>query len=440
MILEKTILGQDYMKLVDVHTLREGRIKVFKRDGALKGIWHYRLKIRNKSGSVFRSTKTPDLHEAIEIAQTEYDEISYLVKQGLDVETDLKFRKVWDRFCSAHQVKQSSVHRRKLYDGNGMRYFLPFFGDKRIGEIRDATIDEYWTWRLAYWSKQLDAPATARVTPAHKTLQMEAQMLKQVFVWAVRKGYIQRVPFIALPIKRPSISTRRPDFNRDEWTTLRKRLRKWCEEKQDATHGPHAVAAKHRQLFHEYVLFMCNSGLRPNEARQLRWGDIVPIKKDANGNKQIEISVPIGKTGTRSCVPTSAGARYLDRIKKSRSQHLEPTDFVFCYENGKPISVATMSTKFSRFLADTDLERDRDQRRRTLYSLRHSYATFRLLQGVDVLDLAQNMGTSVQMIEQHYSHLKPVQRADIHAKKVEIRSANPLWEDDDFPDVPESSG
>lgn len=106
------------MKLVDAHTYRDGRVKVFKRDGALKGTWHYRLKIRNRSGFIFRSTKTPDLHEAAEIAQTDYDAITYLVKQGRDVGIDLKFRKLWTSFFSAHQVAQSSVHRRKLYEGN----------------------------------------------------------------------------------------------------------------------------------------------------------------------------------------------------------------------------------------------------------------------------------------------------------------------------------
>jgi integrase len=426
------------MKLVDAHTLRDGRIKVFKRDGALKGTWNYRLKIRKKTGYVIRSAKTPDLHEAIEVAQAAYDEITYLVKQGRDVATDLNFRKLWTNFCSAHQVKQSSVHRRKLYDGNANRYFLPFFGAKRVGEIRDTTIDEYWTWRLAYWSKRKNVPATAKLVPAHKTLQMEAQMLKQIFVWALRKGYIQREPFIAVPTKPPVNSTRRPDFDRDEWTSLRKRLKKWCAEKQDATHGPHAVAASHRLLFHEYVLFMCNSGLRPNEARQLRWKDVTKVK-DSNATMQIQLNVPTGKTGARICIPTNDAGRYLGRIK-SRSKHVGPSDFIFCYEDGKPISVATMSTKFSRFLADTDLEKDRQQRRRTLYSLRHSYATFRLLQGVDALDLAQNMGTSVKMIEQHYSHVKPVQVAHILAKKVAIRGPNTLWDDDDYPDVPVSKG
>jgi len=43
-------------------------------------------------------------------------------------------------------------------------------------------------------------------------------------------------------------------------------------------------------------------------------------------------------------------------------------------------------------------------RLRTPYSLRHTYATERLNAGVQEYHLAQNMGTSVAMLEQHYGH------------------------------------
>jgi hypothetical protein len=38
---------------------------------------------------------------------------------------------------------------------------------------------------------------------------------------------------------------------------------------------------------------------------------------------------------------------------------------------------------------------------RSLYSLRHYYATQRLLEGIPIHDLAQQMGTSVLMISKH---------------------------------------
>jgi integrase len=49
---------------------------------------------------------------------------------------------------------------------------------------------------------------------------------------------------------------------------------------------------------------------------------------------------------------------------------------------------------------------------RSTYSFRHTYATFRLSEGIDVYFLAEQMGTSVAMIEDHYGHVSPVKNAD----------------------------
>ena len=48
---------------------------------------------------------------------------------------------------------------------------------------------------------------------------------------------------------------------------------------------------------------------------------------------------------------------------------------------------------------------------RSLYSLRHYYATQRLLENIPIHDLAEQMGTSVLMITKHYSHLTPLMKA-----------------------------
>jgi hypothetical protein len=43
---------------------------------------------------------------------------------------------------------------------------------------------------------------------------------------------------------------------------------------------------------------------------------------------------------------------------------------------------------------------------------RQTYDTFRLTEGVDGYFLAEQMGTSVKMIEDHYGHITPVRNAD----------------------------
>ena len=52
-----------------------------------------------------------------------------------------------------------------------------------------------------------------------------------------------------------------------------------------------------------------------------------------------------------------------------------------------------------------DLVNDTKGQKRTLYSLRHFYATQRLSEEVSPYLLASNMGTSVEMLERHYGQV-----------------------------------
>jgi len=76
---------------------------------------------------------------------------------------------------------------------------------------------------------------------------------------------------------------------------------------------------------------------------------------------------------------------------------------------------------------------DRDGDKRSLYSLRHTYATLRLEKGdVSVYDLAMNMGCKVQQIENHYSHLVPKQRRhEITKTKRKVQKIDAVEETED---------
>lgn len=49
---------------------------------------------------------------------------------------------------------------------------------------------------------------------------------------------------------------------------------------------------------------------------------------------------------------------------------------------------------------------------RSTYCFRHTYATLRLQEGVDVYFLAEQMGTSIHMIEEHYGRVNTIAHAD----------------------------
>ena len=74
---------------------------------------------------------------------------------------------------------------------------------------------------------------------------------------------------------------------------------------------------------------------------------------------------------------------------------------------------------FGDCLKESGLDKgDKDGKPRSLYSLRHYYATQRVLEGLDFGQLAKQMGTSILMIERHYSHLKPLMIAEQLAGKI----------------------
>ena len=59
--------------------------------------------------------------------------------------------------------------------------------------------------------------------------------------------------------------------------------------------------------------------------------------------------------------------------------------------------------------------------KRSLYSLRHTYAHSELLRGrVDVYTLATQMGTSAKMFEQHYGHMKSRTQAEMIVGKRHV--------------------
>jgi integrase len=62
-----------------------------------------------------------------------------------------------------------------------------------------------------------------------------------------------------------------------------------------------------------------------------------------------------------------------------------------------------MNATFEECLKSVELLEDRHGAIRTLYSTGHTYATFQILNGVDCHTLAKNMGTSIGMLEKHYS-------------------------------------
>ncbi|HTT98827.1 MAG TPA: tyrosine-type recombinase/integrase [Rhizomicrobium sp.] len=418
------------------HRLKDGAILVYIRPGAKKTNYQARLKVPGVTGYITRALKTRDLNTAIAEAEDLFHQLKAEQRLGLDVKIagNLKFKELWKRFYAAHEAGLS-VHRQRLHRLFATKYFTPYFGEERVSDMPDAFVERYWDWRINYhnpenWDDPEDIPFNAARIPAQKTLDMEAGMLRQIFRWGKRVGYVKREPWIKpTKVKHTKGVERRPTFTEGEWKQVYTYLREWVKEPMVSTaakgggslhrKGPHALHRFQRELLRDYVLFMANSGFRPNEARQLRWRDVRTIKDADKKTVLVADVAEATKTGARAVVCRDGTHIYIERLRKV-SVHTAPDDLVFGNHDGK--AVENFGKTFQAVLSKLTLLNDGQGKRRTVYSLRHFYCTQSLLSGVPIHTLARNMGTSISYIEQHYSHVLTVMQAkELRTKKFNAR-------------------
>ena len=99
---------------------------------------------------------------------------------------------------------------------------------------------------------------------------------------------------------------------------------------------------------------------------------------------------------------------YFKRLYEFRTKELghppPPSESVLVNPNGKPIQ--SYKGSFNSLMDEVGLSFDDEGKRRTPYSIRHTYITMRLMEGVNIYQLSSNVGTSVEMIENYYGHLR----------------------------------
>jgi integrase len=165
------------------------------------------------------------------------------------------------------------------------------------------------------------------------------------------------------------------------------------------------------------------------------WRDVqfdAPVDGSTEAIAEVHVSKHT-KKGVARKVQTQPNANNYLKLWREISPHKGHNDLVWFgqrTEDGKPQKFVDLNRGFQIFLSKVPVEgrtdglvHDRDGEKRTLYSLRHSYATMRLERGdVSIHDLALNMGCTVQQIERHYSHVLTTQRrAEITKIKPKAR-------------------
>lgn len=362
----------------------DGRIVLYKRPGLKNPKWQARISVPNSTGYKIVSTKTVKLHEAQLFAATLYEELYYKVKAGGSLKTKT-FGQVFDEWLES-QAKTGKTRNGGTWERTVQAlktYAVDYFRSKPIAEITSRDFSDYWDWRRANYKRR---------PPSEATLRRECIAFSPLFQYAFQKGYLTEIPEFNKPKAK---LTRRSTFTDAEWKILYLAARKWVKEgKKKATYRERFVAQK-------YFLILANTGLRIGEIRNLRWSDLKSVAID--GKTQLKGWVT-GKTGSREFAFNPNAQRYVKRLYDLRleelGKHPDPDDLVICHKDGTAIQ--SFKVSFKSLMDFAGLPIVRNGMSRTIYSLRHYYATKRLENEVSPFLLAKQMGTSVEMLEKFY--------------------------------------
>ena len=251
--------------------------------------------------------------------------------------------------------------------------------------------------------------------PSFATLKAEASLINEMLRAAVDEGHLRRTIKIS-PQDAIAKSERtdgfRDTFTDDEWRIFTVNLYNYAHCRgQYAGKRVNAYHQLQRRMLHAFVLLASSTGMRVGELKQLRWGDLETRIMD-DGQKRLVVSVR-GETskvrrGRTAVAHSDHIIGVLDEFKKV-SGRTNGNDLIFYSERDGEVGEVDLSTAFKTFLKGIDhegraegLRTSSDGKARTLYSLRYFYAIQRLKQGVDIYRLAENMGTGVTQIRNHY--------------------------------------
>ncbi|MEI9994926.1 MAG: site-specific integrase [Rhizomicrobium sp.] len=436
--------------MMDTEEVKRG-VVIFRRADVGHDNWYCRMRLPKQDRYKTVSLKTPYIEDARRMAGEQEIELRVAIKHDMPL-FNRPFRQIAKDFLAEEELRakagQITYERVKRMRSVIESKLNAYVGSIQINLIGSDRWENYPNWRRAYGEGRMARPgftrertddeversrkladaadaarekarrakidrrkfpkvnATAKgkdqpwIIVSDATIGFEMSIFGAVMAYAQRKRYVSAEKRFEGRLNLKKL--RRDEFTLEEYRRLHTKARKWITEASDAR------SAWYREIAYNFMLIMCNTGMRPPEARNLRWRDITAAR-DREGRDLVVLFVT-GKGKSRKLVAPASVHGYLERVRKL-SKAVGPADPVFSTLSGKS------DKSLYKHLIDAMLEyaelRDGPQGiPRSTYCFRHTYATLRLSEGVDVYFLAEQMGTSVKMIEEHYGHVNTIKHAD----------------------------
>ncbi len=355
------------------------------------------------------SLKTSDLDEAIAKAKAQYQFHQLMLENGVPLpqtQERLSLHKIIDKLIKEHEKAQDKV---KIVGRDGkfatqIRIFNKirgFYNSKtKPNDLNIAEIRKYFEENQPFSTTQL--VATRYCFNAIQDRSLEKKQINADQVVDLTKIKVEKLT-----------QSRRDHFSYYEFA----KVANYGLTEINKAHGK----GKHtQQMAVYYISFLYHSGVRAGfEALGIKWsdlgitsfGDVYATIKDGKtkdykkNNRNVLFNLI-----AEDCLIDVAKLKYPEvaknNTKKAVIEYLirnKPNDTIFSTNFSQKPTYPKIFKKWVDHLKGLGkLPRDKDL---TLYSLRHSYITTSIEEGVELPLIAENAGTSVSMIEKHYSHI-----------------------------------
>ena len=361
-----------------------------------------------------RSTRTIAKRDATEVAKQFYEELIVRLNRAsesevgrLDLAT-VKKESLQHSFCAVAEKALEAERGRMMRGELSLQSFkslrnrfknhiFPFFLSR---DIRSLSHDD-----LSLFTASLVERGSSTIT-----ITQYLQSIRLVFKFALINNIVDKIP----PFPKIKLSSQpRGGFTLPEyWQLLRaaKRLANLAEEKKPGTHRDKAggIFTRTESVPTEMawmIGFMVNGFMRPTDLKFIQHKHVDIVRGE---HLYLRLSLPETKRHKAQIVTLRPAVRiYQSLLRYSQSQGFgSKEDYLFLpHIDDRDAASVVLSMNFNKILEVTHLKIGELGQVRSLYSLRHTAIMFRLLygKGIDLLTLARNARTSVQMIEQFYA-------------------------------------
>jgi integrase len=413
---------------MDNHVVIGEKLHIYRR--GTSPYWHCSTYLAGRNHRT--STKERDLAHAKKMAEDWYLTLQIKNRAG-ELKGGPTFAAAARIFEAEYATLVAGERNPEYVKGHSLRlkvHLLPFFGEKVLEDIDTQMVQDYRVHRMTSRTRRRVRMEGGKkvayeevMRPSKTTMHHEIITLRHVFKTAQRKGWIKFVPDLSPAYRGSGKISHRAWFTPEEYKKL------YNATRERAANPPKPRWKWECEQLHDFVLFMVNTGLRPDEVARLQFRDVEIVRDDATQQTILEISVR-GKRGTGYCKSMPGAVLPFERLRaRKRVAEKQPKNSWGGGETTDEQELAKPQPSDLLFpdlrehhlnavLEELGMKFDREGLRRSAYSLRHTYICMRLMEGADIYQIAKNCRTSVEMIEKFYAaHLKNM----IDASAVNVR-------------------